>query len=76
MPPVSAVSFNRILGGKRPFLGNRLRHGQLRPQHRLYFFPDPHGHGSLRPTFPKFGASSLNWPPTCWPIRQALRVSM
>jgi hypothetical protein len=21
------------------------------PQHRLYFFPEPHGQGSLRPTF-------------------------
>jgi len=20
------------------------------PQHRLYFFPEPHGHGSFRPT--------------------------
>ncbi len=25
---------------------------QFRPQHFLYFFPDPQGHGSLRPTFP------------------------
>lgn len=30
---------------------------QLRPQHFLYFLPDPHGHGSLRPTFPK----ELDW---------------
>ena len=37
-----------------------LRHLQLRPQHRLYFFPDPQGQGSLRPTFPNFGASVLN----------------
>jgi hypothetical protein len=24
--------------------------GQLRPQHFLYFLPEPQGHGSLRPT--------------------------
>jgi hypothetical protein len=24
-------------------------------QHFLYFFPLPHGHGSLRPTFPRLG---------------------
>lgn len=30
---------------------------QLRPQHFLYFLPYPHGHGSLRPAFPK----ELDW---------------
>jgi hypothetical protein len=30
----------------------RWRLGQLRPQHFLYFFPEPQGHGSLRPTLP------------------------
>ena len=25
--------------------------GVLAPQHFLYFLPDPHGQGSLRPTF-------------------------
>ena len=29
-------------------LSGRFRAGQ--PQHRLYFFPLPHGHRSLRPT--------------------------
>src|SRR5215213_263022 len=29
---------------------------QLRPQHFLYFLPEPHGHGSLRPTLPELGA--------------------
>src|ERR1700692_2638234 len=42
----------------------------------LVFFPEPQGHDSLRPTFPKFGALGLNWPATCWLILQALRVSM
>jgi hypothetical protein len=32
------------------------RDDQLRPQHFLYFLPEPHGHGSLRPTLPKLGA--------------------
>src|SRR5262249_22004395 len=31
------------------------------PWHFLYFFPEPHGHGSLRPTGAKF--------PPCWPSR-------
>jgi hypothetical protein len=26
--------------------------GQLRPQHFLYFLPEPQGHGSLRPALP------------------------
>ena len=34
----------------------RACNGQLRPQHFLYFLPEPQGHGSLRPTFPKLGA--------------------
>src|SRR5580692_6729976 len=29
---------------------NRLVNGHYLPQHCLYFFPLPHGHGSLRPT--------------------------
>ena len=33
-------------------VGRRLRHAQATfPQQRLYFFPLPHGHGALRPTF-------------------------
>ena len=28
------------------------------PQHFLYFFPDPHGHGSFRPTL---GVVPLLW---------------
>ncbi len=36
---------------------DRMIADQLRPQHFLYLLPDPHGHGSLRPTFPK----ELDW---------------
>lgn len=32
---------------------------QLRPQHFLYFFPDPHGHGSFRPTLPEDAANGV-----------------
>jgi hypothetical protein len=38
----------------------------FRPWHFLYFFPEPHGHGSLRPTFAPartgFGASACAAP--------------
>jgi hypothetical protein len=37
------------------------------PQHRLNFFPDPHGHGSFRPTLEALRRGSLVWAPglTC-----------
>jgi hypothetical protein len=31
------------------------------PQHFLYFFPDPHGHGSFRPTLAALRRGSLRW---------------
>jgi hypothetical protein len=33
------------------------------PQHRLYFFPEPHGHGSFRPTLGAVCRGSLRWSP-------------
>src|SRR5690606_25995508 len=36
-------------GATPPMLRPRPTHAPA-PQHRLYFFPLPHGHGSLRPT--------------------------
>src|SRR5215207_6851870 len=53
----------------------RACNGQLRPWHFLYFLPEPHGHGSLRPTFPKLGVGVAGWEPRCWLTRQALRIS-
>jgi len=32
--------------------GLKERPPQFKPQHFLYFLPDPQGHGSLRPSFP------------------------
>src|SRR5947207_1802881 len=34
-----------------PHRNGELRYAASFPQHFLYFFPLPHGHGSLRPTF-------------------------
>ena len=31
------------------------------PQHLLYFFPEPHGHGSFRPTLGVLRRDSLAW---------------
>jgi len=36
---------------------------QAAPQHFLYFLFDPHGHGSLRPTF----GVAATWPLRLWP---------
>jgi hypothetical protein len=33
------------------------------PQHFLYFFPEPHGHGSFRPTLGALRCGSLVWAP-------------
>jgi hypothetical protein len=33
------------------------------PQHFLYFFPEPHGHGSFRLTLGALGRGSLVWAP-------------
>jgi hypothetical protein len=33
------------------------------PQHFLYFFPEPHGHGSFRPTLGVLRWVSLVWAP-------------
>jgi len=33
------------------------------PQHFLYFFPEPHGHGSFRPTLGAVHRGSLVWAP-------------
>ena len=38
-----------------------VRTAQRRPWHILYFLPDPHGHGALRPT-PAYGSSALSVP--------------
>ena len=34
-------------------------HRRLVPQQRLYFVPEPHGHGSLRPTLPETSRVSI-----------------
>jgi hypothetical protein len=33
----------------------------LLPQHRLYFFPEPHGHASFRSTLKALRRGSLVW---------------
>jgi hypothetical protein len=33
----------------------------LLPQHRLYFFPESHGHASFRPTLKALRRGSLVW---------------
>ena len=35
------------------------------PQHRLYFFPEPHGHASFRPVLEALLRGTLVWALTC-----------
>ena len=55
---------------KRPVLASV----QFKPQHFLYFRPDPHGQGSLRPILRDGAAATGKSPPSCRK-RQACRVS-
>lgn len=46
--PLNSIKKRR----KRRFLSNVAKWCYFNlPQHCLYFWPEPHGHGSLRPTF-------------------------
>jgi len=50
LPAIKVHCARRLASNVRTAHGNA---AQFRPQHFLYFLPDPHGHGSLRPVLPR-----------------------